>query len=322
MSVPAAYIGVILIWATTPLAIQWSGDGPGFLFGVAARMVIGAVLALALARLLGVRVWRRGCLPVYAAAGLGIYGAMTLVYWAAQQIPSGWISVLFGLAPIITGVLATLWLPDQGLTRMRVTGALIGLAGLMVVFGGARLEHAAALGVVAVVGSAFVHSLSAIWVKRLGTDVHPLAVVAGALSVATPLFVITWALFDGTWPAVLPTRALTSIAYLGVIGSVVGFVLYYYVLGRVDATRVALITLFTPIVALLIGHLFNGEELTLKVLTGAALVLAGLAVFELGDRLRRPAAAPVTAPDPDAPDAATPATPPPLRSGAGPHGGA
>ncbi|MDX1336059.1 MAG: EamA family transporter, partial [Gammaproteobacteria bacterium] len=41
MSVPAAYMGIIMIWATTPLAIKWSGESVGFLFGVSARMLIG-----------------------------------------------------------------------------------------------------------------------------------------------------------------------------------------------------------------------------------------------------------------------------------------
>ena len=45
MSVPAAYLGIILIWSTTPLAVKWSGEGPGYLFGVTARMVIGALLS-------------------------------------------------------------------------------------------------------------------------------------------------------------------------------------------------------------------------------------------------------------------------------------
>ena len=81
MAVRAAYLGVILIWATTPLAIKWSGDGPGFVFGVTGRMVIGAVLALAIAHLIGVRV-RRGARArrAYLTAGLGIYGSMLCTY--------------------------------------------------------------------------------------------------------------------------------------------------------------------------------------------------------------------------------------------------
>ncbi|MFN2350132.1 MAG: DMT family transporter [Thioalkalivibrio sp.] len=288
MSVPVAYLGVILIWATTPLAIQWSGDGPGFLFGVTARMAIGAVLALGFARLMGVRVWRREALTTYAVVGLGIYGAMLSTYWAAQQIPSGWISVVFGLTPITTGALAMLWLPGQGLTLIRLSGALVGLTGLMVIFGGgAALDERAVLGIGAVALATLIHSASSIWTKRLGSGLTPLAVVAGGLAFSTPIFVITWGVFDGAWPVDLPQRALGSILYLGLVGSVIGFSLFYYVLGRVDATRVALITLVTPVAALGLGHVFNGEPLDPHILSGAALILTGLVLFEFGDRVKR-----------------------------------
>lgn len=288
-AVPAAYLGVVLIWATTPLAIKWSGEGPGFLFGVTGRMVIGAVLAIGLARLSGVRVWgRSGALPAYAAAGLGIFGAMLASYWAAQRIPSGWISVLFGLSPILTGLVAPYCLRAPGLTPPRLLGALLGLAGLAVIFGrGGSMATGAPAGIAAVVLAATVHSLSAVCVKRFGKGIPPLAVVSGGLAVATPLFLLSWAAFDGAWPAALPARAAGSILYLGVMGSVVGFSLYYFVLGRVDAAKVALITLVTPVAALLLGHFLNGEPLTAAVWLGAGLVITGLALFEFGDRWRR-----------------------------------
>ncbi len=99
MSIPAAYIAVILIWSTTPLAIQWSSIGAGFSFAVMARMVIGLVLAGLL-----LAVWRIG-LPMhrrarmsYLASGLGIFDAMLCTYWGAQNISSGLVSVLFGPA--------------------------------------------------------------------------------------------------------------------------------------------------------------------------------------------------------------------------------
>ena len=45
MSIPAAYLGIVLIWSTTPLAIQWSTQGTGFAFAVLARMLIGVIVA-------------------------------------------------------------------------------------------------------------------------------------------------------------------------------------------------------------------------------------------------------------------------------------
>jgi len=66
MSVPSAYLGVIMIWSTTPLAIIWSSEEAGFVFGVTSRMVIGAVLALIVAALLGTGMnWHRPALLAF-----------------------------------------------------------------------------------------------------------------------------------------------------------------------------------------------------------------------------------------------------------------
>ena len=103
MTVPAAFAGVVAIWATTPLAIKWSSEGAGFLFGVTSRMVLGVFVCLVLVALLGRRMlWHRAALATYLVAGLGLWGAMTSVYWASQFIPSGLISVIFGTRKTIS----------------------------------------------------------------------------------------------------------------------------------------------------------------------------------------------------------------------------
>ena len=101
---------------------------------------------------------------------------------------------------------------------------------------------------------------------------------------AAPLFLVTWLLFDGSWPRAIPLATAGSIVYLALFGSVLGFALYYHVLTQVQATRVALITLVTPVSALALGNLVNGEPLTLEILLGSLLILSGLALFQLGDR--------------------------------------
>jgi drug/metabolite transporter (DMT)-like permease len=88
-------------------------------------------------------------------------------------------------------------------------------------------------------------------------------------------------------PSVVPPRAMLSIVYLGLIGSVLGFVLYYYVLRHVEATRVALIALVSPVMALLLGHLLNGEALQAEILLGTAAILGGLLLFEYGEAAGR-----------------------------------
>jgi drug/metabolite transporter (DMT)-like permease len=286
VSVPAAYIGIVLIWSTTPLAIQWSGTEVGYLFGITSRMMLGVIVGLLTAMLFSIELpWHAAARRTYIAAGLGLFFAMTSVYWASQFIPSGWISVLFGLAPIVTGVMATLWLSEQAFSVSRIIGMLLGLAGLAIMLLGSQaLGPGAAYGIAGMLFSVTAYSASAIAIKRIGADVPALATTIGGLVVTVPLLVAVYVISGEPLPSMVPTRTLLAIVYLGVIGSVLGFAMYYYVLKHVDTTRVALITVITPVIALLLGHLLNGEALQAEALVGTAAILSGLLLFEYGQR--------------------------------------
>lgn len=290
MSLPAAFTGVVLIWSTTPLAIQWSSEGGGFLFGVTARMTLGLIFCAVAVRIADVRVpWHKHARNAYLAAGAGIYGGMLLVYWGAQYVPSGWIAVLFGLSPLLTSVFSALWLSQKCLSFAKVTGLVLGIAGLAVIFGGGgQLGENVHNGIVAVVLSTILHAASAVGVKRFSMQVPAMAVAVGGLGVAVPGFIITWLLFDGVWPDNLSERAGLSILYLALFGSVLGFVWYFYLLRELDAIKVNLLTLVTPVTALLLGSWLNGEELSSSVWYGTALILAGMCMhqWELFSRKR------------------------------------
>ena len=111
-----------------------------------------------------------------------------------------------------------------------------------------------------------------------------LAVTGGGLLVAVPLYMMTWWLADGAVPETMPLRAGLAIFYLGVMGSVVGFVLYYYALKHLTAGRLALITMVTPVTALLLGRALNSERVGPEVWLGTALILSGLALYQWSER--------------------------------------
>jgi drug/metabolite transporter (DMT)-like permease len=289
MSVPAAYLGVILIWSTTPLGIQWSAQGASFSFAVMARMLIGLAICAALLRAtrtpfpLGT-----AARQLYLASGLSIFVAMLLTYWGALHIPSGLISVIFGLSPLATGVFAALWLSERTLTPLRLTGLALALGGLWAIFGQPWPgDGRATLGTAAVLAGMTVQALGLVWIKRLGWPLNDgvrassLAITTGSLAVATPLFVLAWVVADAAQlPADITPRAGAAIVYLGVFGSVVGFTLYYYVIKHMDAGRVALITLVTPVSALLLGQALNAEFIPGRGWAGIALIGAGLVLYE------------------------------------------
>ncbi len=122
--------------------------------------------------------------------------------------------------------------------------------------------------------------LRLVWLKRIGDDSPPLATTAGTLAVSLPLFGLVRWVAEGSVPAELPPRAGAAIVYLGVFGSVFGFALYYYVIRHLEASRVALITLVTPVLALLLGHALNGEEITARIWIGSGLITGGLVLHQ------------------------------------------
>jgi drug/metabolite transporter (DMT)-like permease len=289
MSVPLAFLATILIWSTTPLAIKWSSEGPGFMFAVTARMMIGAAGCLLLLLLVRGRLyWHKAAVSTYLAAGLGIYGAMSCVYWGAQYIPSGLISVIFGLTPLVTGMMAGYWLGERALTPLRLLGLASAVSGLVLIFGnGFHVGYTATSGMVAVFAAVVLHSFSTVWVKRIGAGLPVMTVTTGGLMTALPLYLMTWWLVDGRLPATIPDRALASIVYLGLFGSVMGFILFYYVLKQVEASRVGLIPLVTPVSALGIGSLVNGEAVPTVVWSGTGMILLGMSVYQWGYLLFR-----------------------------------
>lgn len=284
MSLPAAFVSVILIWSTTPLAIKWSSLGIGFSFAVFSRMVIGALLCAAILAAFRIRVpLHRKALLAYVAGGLSMFGAMALTYWSAQYVSSGMISVLFGLSPLITSLGAALWLKEEALTPSKLAGMALGVFGLLLVFrGGLDLGDGAGLGLAALLAAVVLQSLGLVWVKRIGGDSPPLAMTLGTLVVALPLFFASWRLADGHVPASAPQQAVAATVYLGVFGSVLGFALYFYLIKHMDTGRVALITLITPVMALLLGHSLNHEAVLPQVWLGTASILFGLGLHRWG----------------------------------------
>lgn len=282
MPLSLAFLSVILIWSTTPLAIKWSALGAGFSFAVLSRMVLGALLCLLLLAILRIRPpLHRRALHSYAASGISMAGTMVLAYWSSQFVSSGMISLLFGLSPLITSLGAAWWLKEESLTFNKLLGMGLGVVGLLVVFHGALTVNAG-WGLLALFSAVVTQSLGLVWIKKVGDDSPPLATTCGSLLIALPIFTLAWWLADGNLPADIPTRALTAIVYLGSVGSVLGFLLYYYLIKHTDTGRIALINLITPVLALLLGHQLNHEQILPQVWLGATCILMGLAAHRWG----------------------------------------
>jgi len=287
MSVRAAYFAVVLIWSTTPLGIVWSSESVNPTLAVLLRMMIAMFFGLLLINYGKIHLpWHKKAVRVYGYSGIGIYGGMIFSYAAASTIPSGMMSLVFGLSPIISGLLAQKILNERKFGLARQGALVMALFGLgLACSDNFSLESQNGFGLLFILLAVFFFSLSGVLVKSVHLEIHPIATTVGALSVCVPLFFITWLLVDGTIPfEQWQARSIWAILYLGVFGSLIGFVAYFYVLQKLNASTVALVTMMTPVFALTLGALFNNEVISLRLFIGAIFIMLGLAFYHWGDK--------------------------------------
>lgn len=284
-----AYLIVVLVWASTPLAIKWSAEAGAPVGSVMLRMLIALLIGLAVLLALGRRLRRdRRALASYAAAVPGVFGAMALSYHASMSLPSGMMSVMFGMAPLISGLILQALPGATKLRRWHWLGCGLGVLGLAVVFADSLAlgrDQLAALAMMLAAVTLF--SGSGIAVQRVAAGLGPLEQTLGALAFSLPCFLALWLTSGESLTIPLSPRGLWSVLYLALFGSLLGFLCYFLILSRLPAATVALVTLITPMLALTLGMTLNREQPSATMLAGAALILVALGAYLFGDRLAR-----------------------------------
>lgn len=278
-----AWFGVVAIWSTTPLTIKWTAEGLGPIEGIAGRTLIGSAIFLLAFLTPWLKFDHRP--ETWRAAGIAAgfsYLSMLLLYAGAPSVPSGLMSVVYGATPLTTALLAAFVWRSERLTAVKTVGVLLGVGGIAVIFGdGASLGPGATLGLVLLATSMVLNCLNMLVLKRVARDLPVMSFTAASVWLNAPALVLTWWLVDGELPAQASTRDLLAVTWLGVMGTVIGFLCFYYALKHMQASKVALIMVVTPVTALLIGHLANGERLPPTIWIGSLLVLAGIACAAL-----------------------------------------
>lgn len=284
MRVIIAYWSVVLIWSTTPLGIATSNNSLSFWTAAGLRMLI----AFALVSLI-IIVRRQPFLPnrqvalAYLVASLGLSPQMSLVYWAAQHVPTGVISLVFAFNPCLTALVSLFVLDNATLSRRQVFALLLAVVGMGVIYiDQLSISSASGLGIAALFFSTAIFAVSSVWLKRLTANLtlDPFCQTGGTLLFAMPIFFLIWLGFDGEVPQSIGADSALAIVYLALFGSVGGFTLYFYILRRMKVITVSLITLITPVFAIAIGTIFLDEALTPQLLVGSGTVLLSLLIFE------------------------------------------
>lgn len=291
-----------LEWAMlVGLSVLWGGS---FVFnGVLVRelppptIVLGRV-ALASAVLLALVYATGQRMPATRAAwgGFLVMGALNnlvpfgLIIEAQTRIAGGLAAILMATTPLFTAVLAHLLTrdPKERLTRNRVAGLAAGLAGVAVIMGPSAL---AGLGQdlwaqAAMVAASVSYGCANVFGRRLrGTP--PLVAAAGQVSATALMALPVVLVLDRPWTIAPPSpTAWAALLGLALLCTVLGYVLFFAIIGRAGATNVSLVTLLIPVSAVVLGGVVLGERLQPHHFAGMASILAGLLAAD-GRLLRR-----------------------------------
>jgi drug/metabolite transporter (DMT)-like permease len=278
----AVFALLTLVWGSTWAVIQIGLRGIPPFKGVSLRFAIAAALLLILIRVQRVPLGklRRERMLWLVNGVLAFCISYGVVYWAEQWVPSGLAAVLFATYPLIVIVLAHFMLPQEAMTRPEVIGALIGFAGVAVIFsedfsalGGPQVALAATVMLV----SPLVSAIASVAVKRWGAGVHPYSLTAVPMAMTAVIMGMVALGAERERPIVWDGVSVSALLYLAIFGSALTFTLYYWLLSHLPAKRLALIAYLIPLEAVLIGNL-RGEPFTLKILAGSALVVGGVAL--------------------------------------------
>lgn len=289
--VVVTYVACALIWGTTYFAIRvciGEGGYPTYLAAtlrfVIAALVLGVFVAVGWAR---PAPRDRRTLAWLSAAGLLNFVSYALVYTAEERIPGGLAAVIYGTMPLMVAVLSAATKTEKP-TRAALAGAVVSLGGIVIIsWERMGVSAAQAAGVLMMLASVACSGTYSIIFKRHAKGLHPMAQNAVFLGVtALGLAALTLAV-ERRAPA-WPPRAEATVAllYLAVIGSIVAFASYFYLIQRVKLMTVSTLVLVQPVVALVVDALWEAQKIAPRTYVGVAVTLAGVVINLLGARER------------------------------------
>ncbi|NIM20769.1 MAG: EamA family transporter [Candidatus Latescibacteria bacterium] len=275
------YMILCLIWSSTWLMIKVGLEGAPPMTSAALRFIIASLIIFAILVKLRIHLPRtRHFILLSIFLGFFQIGApYALVYWGEQYISSGLAAILFGTMPLFVAILARVILGDP-MTLLKLIGIIIGTFGVYVIFSDSVSlgGYMSTWGMAAMILSSILASLSSVLVKKYSNPYHPYASLLIPMAVGGVILTAWGVLFEKTNPVHYDALTITTVLYLGIIGSVAAFGLYFWIIKHVDVTLLSYMTFIIPILACLLGWIFLRETLTINVLIGTGLIFAGIAL--------------------------------------------
>ena len=289
-----AFAAVYLVWGSTYLAIRFGVETiPPLLLGGTRFLAAGVVLAV-VSRLRGApaprpREWR-------AATVSGVFmvaGGNGLVCWAAQYVPSGLSALLVAAVPLWLVAIARLGPDRETASALEVAGLVLGLGGVVLLVSSSGAEigirgasaNQVVAGALVVVAASISWAIGSMYNRRAALPQPPLYGTALTMA-AGGMILLLIGLAAGEFGRLslgdVSLRSWLSLLYLAVMGSIVAFSAYIWLLRKVRPAAVGTYAYVNPVVALFLGWWLANEAFTRPMLAGTVIIVAGVVLVQRG----------------------------------------
>jgi drug/metabolite transporter (DMT)-like permease len=295
----AAFAAVYAVWGSTYLAIRVVVESmPPFLAG-AVRFIVAGVALLGVLKMRGVpsltgRQWKHAAVT----GTLLLVGGNGLVMWAEKTVPSGLTALLIALTPIWFALLD--WARPGGLRpRMKtVAGIVVGFVGVIMLVtarsAGAQGAQSAGdwLAALAIIVAGAFWASGSLYSKYNPNAASPwmnsaAQMICGGMGLLV-LSLLFAEPFTTRWQQGVSQRSFVALGYLIVFGSWIGFSAYIYLLKHCKPSAVSTYAYVNPVIAVFLGWLILEETLSVGMLWGAAVVVAGVVIITLPESVSTP----------------------------------
>ena len=278
-----AYLILVLIWSTTPLAVVVSLRGLNPIWSLSVRFLLAIIIARIVLWVIRQPLpMDKAALRCYLAGTLGLFWAMLFTYLGAQYLPSGLISLIFGLSPLFAGLVGHF--QDSKLYRAQWLGMLLSTLGLAGIFGSVHMHAGMLKGMIYVLIGVMAYVGSIFWLRYEKAKLHPLAQTTGSLIFSMVGLIVLLPFFWSVRPQHLPSHeTMFALVYSAVFASIIAMLCYFFLISRMKPATLSLATVMTPVLALILGSWINHEVISEAMMFGIGVVMLGLLVYFIYD---------------------------------------
>jgi drug/metabolite transporter (DMT)-like permease len=230
-------------------------------------------------------------IKIYLQFGLINFSlSYALTYWATQFIYSSVSSIIWAGFPLVVTMMAHFTLPDERFTSKKFFSISIGIAGTILIltqgkqFGGSNVL----LGIIALMISVFIAAWPNVYLKKHSKSVNTIQLNAVCQTMGGLILLLVSAIIEPGQGMVWSQTNILATLYLIIFGSVITWMIYFWLFSHLPVTQISYVAFFPPVIAIIIGWILLDEVLTPIAILGAVFIIGGALFISTKKRLQTP----------------------------------